>query len=366
VSVGSCNIPCASLTAINLTPGSTYRFRVVAVNAVGEGARSPLSNSITLPQRGSTTTVVSSANPSAYAQAITFTATVSVAGGAPLAGGGVMLFRADSNTIAGCAAVPVTLVAGSNVASCTTNTLGVQNWNISATFSGDAQTSFSFGQVIQTVNATTPGSLSSINTATSAPNGIGQITFTFTAPANDGGSPITSYTARCTNTITNQVVSQTQFALSLTLSPVTVGQPYNCAVFASNAVGDGPAATGGAIAFAALNIDGSTATVYDAATDGVMILRYLAGIRGDAISEGVIGATATRNAAQIATYLESIKTQLDIDGDGVLNAATDGLLIVRYMRSGAVSASYILNAFNPSGVRNNEDDITFWLGRMMQ
>ena len=215
-----------------------------------------------------------------------------------------------------------------------------------------------------TINAK-PGALSSLTTTKSAPDGIGQITFAFAPPLSDGASAITGYTARCTNTLNNVVVAVMQLATSLTVAPLTVGQPYNCAVFASNAVGDGPAFTGIETVFALLNIDGSTATIFDAATDGVMILRYMAGIRGDAISAGVIGATATRNAAQIATYLDNIKTQLDIDGDNALNAATDGLLIVRYMRGAATSASYIQNAFNPSGVRANEDEITARLGQMM-
>jgi hypothetical protein len=215
------------------------------------------------------------------------------------------------------------------------------------------------------INATTPGPVGSINTITSAPNGIGQITFTFTPPTNTGGAPIIDYTAICTNTVTNQIVSTTQNALSLTLTPVVLAQPYNCSIFATNSAGSGTAVAGSATAFASLNIDGSTATVYDAATDGVMILRYMTGIRGDAISDGVIGATATRNAAQIATYLDNIKRQFDIDGDGAVNPATDGALIVRHMRGMSLSSSYIMNVFNPTGLRGNEDDITSYLARMM-
>jgi hypothetical protein len=237
--VGSCNMPCTSITAINLTPGSTYRFRVVAVNAVGEGARSPLSNSITLPGRTSTTAVVSSVNPATARKPVTFTATVSVAGGAALAGGGTMLFRADSNTIAGCSAVPVTLVSGNNIASCTTTTLGVQNWNISATFSGDAQTAFSFGTLVQTIDP---------------------------APS--------------------------------------------------------------------LNIDLSEAagTISDATTDGIMILRYLAGFTGDAITNNAMHPSAERTPADAQLYLTLIRNALDVNADNRLDLAVDGLLIVRYMR----------------------------------
>ncbi len=241
VSVGSCNVPCGSVSLTGLTPGTTYRFRAFATNTLGEGGRSPLSNSITLPTRGSTTTVVSSLNPSIQGQAVMFTATVSVAGGAPLVGGGTMLFRAESNVIAGCSAVPVTIVNGNNVASCTSASFAtnVQNYNISATFSGDAQTSFSNGQVVQTV-ATPPS----------------------------------------------------------------------------------------------LNIDASTAngTANDAATDGLMILRLIAGFTGDAITNGAMHATATRTPQDARLFLDNIRAALDVNGDGRIDAANDGLLIVRYMR----------------------------------
>ncbi len=81
-----------------------------------------------------------------------------------------------------------------------------------------------------------------------------------------------------------------------------------------------------------LDIDGSNSlTRYDPATDGVMLLRYLLGFVGPDISNGVIGGTATRNAAQIQAHLVSIRPLLDVDGDGFALPSTDGVLIVRYL-----------------------------------
>jgi Bacterial Ig-like domain (group 3)/Fibronectin type III domain len=316
---------------------------------------------VAVPTATPTITLQSASNPATVGQSVVLSANVSGASGTPT---GNVLFRDTAgNTIAGCDARPI----AAGIATCTTSFATTGARSLVAVYSGDttyfAATSATLTQNV--VNATVPGAITSLTSSKSAPNGIGQITYSFSPPLSDGGSPITGYTARCTNSVTNQVVSVTQLTTSLTLSPLTVGQQYSCVIFASNAVGDGPSASGLETVFALLNIDGSTASVYDAATDGVMILRYLAGIRGDAISDGVIGATATRNAAQIATYLENIKAQLDIDGDNALKPTTDGLLIVRYMRGGAVSASYILNAFNPSGTRANEDEITSRLGQMM-
>jgi uncharacterized repeat protein (TIGR01451 family) len=89
-------------------------------------------------------------------------------------------------------------------------------------------------------------------------------------------------------------------------------------------------APGGTVA--TLDIDASvSATKYDAATDGVMALRAMFGLTGTSISSGATGGTASRNAAAIASYLGNINPKLDVNGDGRVDALTDGLLLVRYM-----------------------------------
>lgn len=116
--------------------------------------------------------------------------------------------------------------------------------------------------------------------------------------------------------------------------------------------------------------------MYDAAIDGAIILRYMAGFQGDAISAGLLNPSPAcianpqfntpRCPSDIATYLNNIRTQLDIDADNVLNPATDGQLIVRWMRGMALSASYIQNVRNTvSGTRLSEDEITSVLSQMM-
>ena len=83
---------------------------------------------------------------------------------------------------------------------------------------------------------------------------------------------------------------------------------------------------------AVLDVDGSSGpTKYDPATDGAMILRYLFGLRGDAITNGLMSATATLTALQTQDHLVSIRSQLDIDGNGRIEPLTDGMMILRYM-----------------------------------
>ncbi|MBL0122652.1 MAG: choice-of-anchor D domain-containing protein [Betaproteobacteria bacterium] len=93
-----------------------------------------------------------------------------------------------------------------------------------------------FGIFIGSPAAAVPGA-PTIGTATS---GNGQVTINFTAPANNGGSAITGYTATCSS-----IAAITRTATALT-SPITVTNltnfvGYNCSVTAANSAGTGPA-----------------------------------------------------------------------------------------------------------------------------
>lgn len=70
---------------------------------------------------------------------------------------------------------------------------------------------------------------------------------------------------------------------------------------------------------------------YDPASDGLLLLRYLVGLRGDALIDTARGVNARRDAAAIASYIAALGASLDIDGDGVVKATTDGLLVLRYL-----------------------------------
>lgn len=83
-----------------------------------------------------------------------------------------------------------------------------------------------------------------------------------------------------------------------------------------------------------LDVDGNAPTsTATEANDGLLILRYLAGMSGAALTGGgVVSGDATRNtAAALTAYLGELKPKLDIDGNGQVDALTDGLLISRYL-----------------------------------
>jgi len=81
-------------------------------------------------------------------------------------------------------------------------------------------------------------------------------------------------------------------------------------------------------AFCVMDVDGNG--VHDAATDGVIIVRAMLGLSGNAITASAIGANARRtNWTQIQPVLNL--AALDIDGDGVVSPYTDGLILLRSM-----------------------------------
>ncbi|MEE9346252.1 MAG: FG-GAP repeat protein [Methylococcales bacterium] len=72
----------------------------------------------------------------------------------------------------------------------------------------------------------------------------------------------------------------------------------------------------------------------DALTDGLLFIRYLFGIRGDSlILDAVAADCANCSAAELESILEQCGTAgtSDIDGNGEVDALTDGLLIIRYL-----------------------------------
>jgi N-acetylneuraminic acid mutarotase len=83
---------------------------------------------------------------------------------------------------------------------------------------------------------------------------------------------------------------------------------------------------------ATLDVDASGAAArYNALTDGLLVLRYMQGVRGPELVAGAISSTGTRtDPVDIAAYLSGIAL-LDVDDNGSIDANTDGLLVIRYM-----------------------------------
>ncbi|MCS6996262.1 MAG: PQQ-dependent sugar dehydrogenase [Casimicrobiaceae bacterium] len=82
-----------------------------------------------------------------------------------------------------------------------------------------------------------------------------------------------------------------------------------------------------------LDIDGNGSA--SAATDGLLLARYLFGLRGTALTQGALGLGATRDAAAIETYLAAAisgpSPAFKLADGSEVKATTDGLLVLRYL-----------------------------------
>jgi hypothetical protein len=81
---------------------------------------------------------------------------------------------------------------------------------------------------------------------------------------------------------------------------------------------------------ATLDVDGNG--VNEPLTDGLLVLRARFGFSGFALTLGAVGANCTRcDSATILSYLNGLGLTLDIDDDAALQPLTDGLLILRFL-----------------------------------
>lgn len=106
----------------------------------------------------------------------------------------------------------------------------------------------------------------------------------------------------------------------------------------------------------ALNADANQ--TIDPATDALLLTRYLLGYRGEALTTGALGKNPTRTGQALEDYLASLN--LDVDGDGQALAMTDGLLMLRAMLglTGDALTQGATNASHPN-VRNAQQILTW-------
>ena len=79
-----------------------------------------------------------------------------------------------------------------------------------------------------------------------------------------------------------------------------------------------------------LDVDGNGAV--DALTDGLLVLRHRFGFTGATLTGGAVGGGCTRcDGPAVKAYLDGLGLVLDIDGNGALDALTDGLVVLRFI-----------------------------------
>jgi len=115
---------------------------------------------------------------------------------------------------------------------------------------------------------------------------------------------------------------------------------------------------------ASLNWDVDKDGTTDALTDGLLILRYTFGLTGDTLVASAVSATSTLTNAEVESEITAVMSIADIDGDGEIDALTDGLIILRYL-FGLTGDPLIIGSISSSATRSSAAEISQYLLRYM-
>jgi hypothetical protein len=356
VSFGSASLSggSGSITASSLTVGN----HTITVSYSGDtnfNASTSAAITQTVNKSDSATTVTSSANPTVFGQAVTFTATVSAS--APGAGtpGGMATFN-DGGVSFGSAS----LSGGSG--SITTSSLAVGNHTITVSYSGDSNFNASTSSAItQTVNKSDSATtvMSSTNptvfgqavtfTATVSASGLGAGTPGGTVTFNDGG-------------VSFGGASLTGGTANLTTSSLTVG---NHTITVSYSGDNNFNASTSAAITQTVNKSDSATTVTSSANPTVFgqAVTFTAMVSASGLGAGTPGGTVTFNdggvsfgSASLSGGTGSISTSsltvgnhtitVSYSGDGNFNASTSAAITQTVNKSD--SATTVMSSANPT------------------
>jgi titin len=216
-------------TVMGLTNGTTYRFKVAAINALGTGGTSLASNAVVVSNTVPGVPVIGSVVGGNQSATLTWTA--------PAAGALPILGYAVTPIVGFFPLPPVTFMSTSTTQTVTGLTNGT-----TYRFKVAAINALGTGLSSLASNAVTPAPVvpgpPTIGTATA---GNAEATVSWTAPADDGGSPITGYSVTpYLGAVAQTPVAFASTATTQTVTGLAIGTTYTFTVAATNAVGTGP------------------------------------------------------------------------------------------------------------------------------
>ena len=111
-----------------------------------------------------------------------------------------------------------------------------------------------------------------------------------------------------------------------------------------------------------LDIDGNGDP--DALSDGLLILRSMFGLSDEALTQNAVSPTAQYTSSMdIALRINTLGLLLDVDGNGNIDPLTDGLLVLRYL-FGIRGTTLISGVVATNATRTTVTDIEAYLSKM--
>lgn len=98
----------------------------------------------------------------------------------------------------------------------------------------------------------------------------------------------------------------------------------------------------------------------DALTDGLLLLRYSFGLRGNSLVQGAISESSNLSVAEVESIIQNSLGIADIDGDNQVDALTDGLILLRYL-FGLSGDALTVGAISVDATRSSTEDIKNYL-----
>ena len=203
---------------------------------------------------------------------------------------------------------------------------------------------------------TVAAGFASAATITVAPSGTGSGVITSNIGAINCGATCASSIANGTSLVLTATPGSGQRFMgwlgpctnAATCNFIVNGDATAIATFAPNIVGE-----------PTLDIDGSSSC--SALTDGLLLMRYMLGLPTTASPNAATSPSALRLSTQaIGDYLLNVRPALDIDGNGQIEAQYDGLLLLRYLL-GLRGSRLIENAISLDARRTLSSDIESYL-----
>ncbi len=226
--------PASPVQVNGLSPNRSYRCRVAAVNDIGTGALSG--------QTAAFTTPTAPGRPTGATAVVDGNRRVSVSYTQPAYIGASPINRNTLRCESSDGGVTVAGVTG------TTNPLVATGLTAGKTYTCRVSAQNSFGSSVGS-EPTLPFFVLGLPAAPQSPsavtNGSTKATVSYLAPGPNGSDPVTGYTTTCTSSTGGaaKTVAVTTPVTSISVTGLTAGATYTCAVRATNSAGTGPAAT---------------------------------------------------------------------------------------------------------------------------